>query len=537
MIDRLRRPRPDRQLGQVLPLTAIFMFALLGIASLVLDVARVYALQQFERSVADAAALAGAQDLQTPNSKGLPSAGQQAQARTAALNLLYRELGHNYSGTTSCGTDSSGNYVDCAVPGTDYLVSIKTPSPSVMTVDPNLAIQVTVRQPAVSLTLARLFGQTNWNVAITSVAGLDFGAGYAVEILRPPKPLPNGTSDQNEADIVIDGGSTVDIVGDVGTNTNLDISGSGSAVNLGTSDKVYYFDTYQAWTSPPPGKEIVSPIPDPNYLVPLETGTGVVKGAQDTVGCAAEIAKAVTAGYKLASLNTTCWLPGYYTTDIGKSLQNTSAVLLEPGVYFFDHGLSMGATLIGGYQAGGPGTPHTGVALVFPEANNTQSGQFAGNNANLVSLNAGSCIASSNPIACKTFASPALAADGITSVQVVFKSSFGDVITPETLIVAPKDSKCIVGTTESNGCNDNGNNSIKLPGGGSLFVAGVQYGPSDNMFVGGGSGGIGYLGQIVAWTVHYTGGSAVKEVYAGGLGNGVLRLDAACSGPNTVCNP
>lgn len=533
--------------GQVLVLFALFLTAFVGFAAVAIDVASVYSLQRLERSVADEAALAGAQDLQTTGSRANPTLAQQTQARTDALVRAASILG----GTSDPSCYPNNQIKDCQIVGTPYQVSVTTPSPSVVNVTAERAVQVTVRQQDVPLTFARLFNQHDWNIAITSVAGLGFGGQYALVTLRPPDYV--SAVDNNAPDINIDGGTVVDIQGDVGTNTNVVLSGVGSALNLlaGTDDHVDYFDNYRAWTSPPLGQQVPVPILDPGYPHPT---AGSVAGAQDTTNCSSAIATAVAAGYfghsssndpaqtyPLSTLNTTCYMPGNYNTDIGTS-SNTAAVLLEPGVYFFNKGLSMGGTLIGGYQPGsydpttGQPLDHTGVVLVFPEANNGPQGQFSGNNATLVALNGGSCIAAANPATCKTIATPALDAAS-QPMQVLFSSAAGDVTAPETLIVWPPDPNCTVATSESNACkaSSNQNNTLTLPGGGNLFVAGVQYAPTDNVKIAGGATGSGYVGQIVAWTVHYTGGSTVGEIWPGNIGNGVLRLDAACSGPNTPC--
>ena len=79
--------------GQVIVLFALFLVALLGIGAFVLDVARVYTLQRYERSVADAAALAGAQDLQdNTTSRVMTTSVDYPKAVTDALSLLGREL-------------------------------------------------------------------------------------------------------------------------------------------------------------------------------------------------------------------------------------------------------------------------------------------------------------------------------------------------------------------------------------------------------------------------------------------------------------
>jgi hypothetical protein len=107
-----------------------------------------------------------------------------------------------------------------------------------------------------------------------------------------------------------------------------------------------------------------------------------------------------------------------------------------------------------------------------------------------------------------------------------------------TLIVQ-KDPACVVAPTESTECaqHANQNKQLNLPGSGSLFVFGVQYAATDNVRISGGSGSNGFLGQIWAWTVQYTGGSNINLIGAQDPSPGVLRLAVACS-PSAVCtNP
>jgi hypothetical protein len=83
-----------------------------------------------------------------------------------------------------------------------------------------------------------------------------------------------------------------------------------------------------------------------------------------------------------------------------------------------------------------------------------------------------------------------------------------------------------------------------MAGGGALYLAGVQYAPTDNVKISGGSGTDGFAGRIISWTVSYSGGSKIRQQYPGvSEGPGIIRLDAACTGAGTTsmsnakCNP
>ena len=114
-----------------------------------------------------------------------------------------------------------------------------------------------------------------------------------------------------------------------------------------------------------------------------------------------------------SQVSVTCLEPGIYRDEV--TVQDPSsglpnALLLLPGVYFFDAGLDVASTIIGGYEAGQPG-----VALVFLEAKNSSGipGQFTtSSNDSLVALNFGNLYCPPGGPACPTGAAWADPADG-----------------------------------------------------------------------------------------------------------------------------
>jgi hypothetical protein len=107
-----------------------------------------------------------------------------------------------------------------------------------------------------------------------------------------------------------------------------------------------------------------------------------------------------------------------------------------------------------------------------------------------------------------------------------------------TLLVK-KDATCFVPTSapfvEPAGCDANKDKTINIAGGGSLALEGVQYMPTDNVEIHGGSAGYGQVGQIISWTLFYSGGTHINQEGPGGDGPGILRIDEACS-PSAFCN-
>ena len=528
-----------RQSGQVLPLFALFLVVLLGFAALAIDISRAYADLRFYRSVADAASLAGAQDLQVANSRAV-SPADYVKARQDAMASLQSQLGATGAPTCNLSLDVA----DCALPGTDYLASIKTPSPSCSTCDPDRSVQVTVRNPNYPLSFARVFGQDAWNVGVTSVSGLVYGAQYAVITLRPPKPL-GSTFDVK--DITLNGtGTTVTVRnGDVGTNANMEINGSGAHMYLDPGFKVHHFTNPKLWTGDPPAKKINTLIRDPNYSYPSFAGAPTFNNASaapartradSDPACAAEAAKVDPLRYAfMASASPDkiyCYNPGIYDSggNNARIIDGTGEVtILKPGAYYLRKGLDIGSHLVGGYEPG-----RRGVALVFDECSNVQC-NFKGNNALTIALNVGTAFppgsAGVNATAAIDWAGNPVQTSGASSPTPPL---------PMTILVR-KDPACAVPTSppwvEPAACNANANQTVTMAGGGSLALIGVQYAPTDNVTISGGSIGTGEVGQIIAWTLTYDGGTRINQHYPGNTGNGILRVDAACTAPGEPCSP
>ena len=181
----------SRQHGQVLPLFALFLVVLMGFAALAIDVSSVLSARRFYRSVADGAALAGAQDMQVPGSRTVNPA-ERVRARQHAMEAVVSQLGiaGGYAGLPAVCKNTASDIPDtCVLTGTDYHVSVKADPTGIacQNCDPARSVQVGLRNAAYPLTFARVLGQSNWNVGITSVAGMAFGKSYAIQTLRPPK--------------------------------------------------------------------------------------------------------------------------------------------------------------------------------------------------------------------------------------------------------------------------------------------------------------------------------------------------------------
>jgi Flp pilus assembly protein TadG len=517
----------ENQRGQVLPLFALMIVALFAIAGLAVDVSSAYSARQGYRTASDAAALAGAQNLQTGGTRGVRPA-DRVNARQDALKSLISAFGALGTGAGACDP-AVGQIDNCALKGTPLRVSVKTPSPTCVRCDADHSVQVTVSNPTFQLSFARVLGFDHWNVGTTSVAGLDFGGAYAVITLRPPNPDP--TSDSNFSNITLNGSGTKLKVqeGDVGSNTSA--RPNPGTIELDPNYVLWYYDTVAGWAGLPAGRHLSSVILDPNYPVPLATGSTPVGGVDtDPVRCAAALTAVNAAGYIPAGTppwtlpDTTCYTPGVYSATLNST--NAKLTILEPGVYFLTQGLDLKGEIVGGYEGGSQG-----VAIVIPQSTRTSDkGLKITGTPPIVAFNRGD--AYDNRVG------------GREATPAIFNGSPVQTNTTPALImsvIVPGVAACPV-VMPAPSCDQPKYLTLDYSGAGGVTivsVAGVQYAPSDNVKIAGSGDSKGYEGQIVAWTLTYSGNSEIDQHYLGGPQVGILRLDAACTlvPPATPCNP
>jgi hypothetical protein len=514
-----------RQKGQVLAMFAAVAIVLVGISALVVDIGMRYAFERRYQSIADAASIAGAQNLLPADRTSLPDSTMQQKARTEALGIVLTDL----IGTRTDIACNPSADIDCVVAAGQYRIVIKTPASQCVDCDVNRAIQVSVDDPKFSTNFSRLFGQTTWDLHRTSIAGLEFGKSYALVTLRPP----SSGSISDVKDIAINGNTHVVVrKGDAGSNANMNYDGTclpgGSELRLDSGYNMYYYDPFnpQEWcANKPNGKKITTFIQDPQYVVPVEatipappTRSGSVPSTDP--GCAAAITAAnadpfYAALVTAAGSSIECLQKGKYANDPYQGGgPGPGLVILEPGLYFFDAGLTVKGNLIGGYVADQPG-----VALVFQEAKN----QFVNNSGSTVYLNAGAKLDATpgnqaapaldflgNPI--QTNKTPPILLTVMVQPNLACEG-------PGRTIVLPIPGSCPSQSVAS---------AVQLTGTAKLYLAGVQYGPTDNMSLNA-SVGTGYVGEVIAWTVKYSGGTEIDQEGSGDTGPGNFRIDTACS--------
>jgi hypothetical protein len=196
-------------------------------------------------------------------------------------------------------------------------------------------------------------------------------------------------------------------------------------------------------------------------------------------------------------------------------------------VYYFDAGVDISSTLIGGYVPN-----ENGVALVFKEAKNSSGipGQFlTKTNKSLVALNFGDAYCPGTTCPSGAWAKPALDANGELVQTPPPNSSL-------LTVMVERDATCVVVSPPPMACKKGDNQTLKLTGGGSIFLAGVQFAPSDNATLTGGSGQQSDVGAFWAWTLEFNGGTAFNLRSNKPQSSGVLRIDPACSPSVALCN-
>ena len=514
----------------------MMIVAILGMAALAIDVSNAYADLRFYRATADAASLAAAQDLNT-GSRAAPGSTQYQTARQRAIQSLVTQLQATGLPAPVGACDPAINPItDCPLPGTPYVVSVKTPvtAAECQMCDRDHAVRVGIRDPNYRLTFSNVFGIRQWSVGLSSVSGLTYGANYAIVTLRPPNvgALPDVKN------ILLSGNFTVVNVdnGDVGTNANMTYNGTGAILTLDPGYRMDYYDPYNGplWGNNPVGTKIPALIPDPNYTIPADTPppapspfNNYIDGQFTTPECQAIVnasnlltdpgpfgyAVHIPGGAATPDWShIKCYRPGLYNDELVDF--NDDLTVLTPGLYHFEQGIDVQSSLVGGYEAGVPG-----VALVIP-----QTELFKQRNG-IVALNAGTKFGD------RTSGVEALAAIDYSGNPVQTNTSPPVKMT----VMVHKDPACTVTTAYPFSCDDTHNNTLDMSGNTDLYLAGVQYAPSDHSKLSGGSNGRGFAGQVITWTVTYTGGTSINQEGAGFLDGGLLRIDGACSGPGTPC--
>lgn len=565
-----------RSEGQILVLFALALVALIGFAAVAVDLGSYLKVRRDYQNAADAAALAGAPFLAT-------TTPDRVSARRAAWKSLQDELGITIAGTPWSTDTAAGSPIQDASNKFRLWVSTppvasgaKYPGAFVGSADKAVFVWIEAQSPSF---LSRVFGLNGSLVSAWATSGI-FPNRYAVITLR--QPTQAGPSQE---DIRLAGNNvTLRVVGgDVGGNWNMKLNSNNNLVLPGDS-QVYLHDYMSCGSSCWGNTQITNgsgtlktalqlpgPIPDPNY--PPPTSTVSAPGAPTATlplgytnfysavdrrsrpgdvrigsGGDSPATTSVTtvAGVQTCDPATAVRIgPGYYTNI---SVNGGYCVILDPA-YVHDC-LSNGAgctdtpTPVAASQMPGVfyinGTVDVGnngmlvgdgvTVVIRPQNEPNDNGQFSasgGANPAIVNLNSTKLSGAWTRLG----ASPYIQATsgclyGATTCWQYTNSYESDPTqTGVALYVMRRDQ--IPG---SGAASDDWTSVIQINASAGIAWNGVTYAPHDSATLAGQPGHSG-VGQLVAWTFTFNGGTSVTQTYSGPFAGIPLLLEPRLGQP------
>jgi Flp pilus assembly protein TadG len=557
----LMSDKPSAERGQVLVIAVIFMVVLLVSGALAVDYGSWLSARRDFQSVSDAASLAAAAQLPPPG-QGAASLAQRQSAAIEALVYLSDHFGWGLDRTSPQLQADANAVLQNTAPlvvsggGYSYCVWIWTPTPSATDTITGAAgcmggaVGSTIYSPATYPSdgrkvlvriqsfrpayLARIVGFSQDLVSAIAVAG-GVHLNYAVIALKPRLGSPD-----SQFGVTINGGSHLIVPsGDVGGNYSLQWGGSGSSIEF-TAGQSQVLDLQEPGTVQGSGNvvngtihQLEDPIQDPLYGTPASCMAAVAspcwadwppttpvtatnKGVYPACENSADINNhrldlSCLSNAELA-LPITIW-PGKYEQI--KLPSGAANVIMSPTCFATDTActadnrggifyLSSSSPSSGLLMNGTPGYPSMltgcGVLLIFDpheSGGGTRVQMNVAGNGNTLNLNADSCNMKSSP------RNP-----GGTILYRWYGYDASDFTNPISVWVRP--NRIVYDMTSTN----NGSNVITMGSGATITENGVIYAPEDNTIVSGGPAGSG-VGQIVSWTITYTGGSNITESFQG----------------------
>lgn len=548
---RQRATDRERAGGQVLVVFALFLVVLLGAAALSIDYGNWLKARRDYQNVADAAVLAGAGFLTRPLGDSCGTKTKPQCAREAAWASLETQLRLTLDEVALGSLDRVDESVG------PYLLTVTSPASAAGTRYPGAAAGsgtvfafVQAQNPAY---FAGLFGQNQETISAWATASSRSGR-FAVITLR--KIGEDGPNDRNDISINGNGSSLVVKNGDVGGNWGLAISGSGANLTFQSTTG----DDYQALLADPrqtapiccswnPSQVIngtvdyTAEVPDPNYplppglvleppnpsaLLPLGDSGGDVDikkspPAQKAPGGAAPDP---TTGVLTCDADSPRIGPGYYT-DI--NIDSDQCLILDPtvhhtrfrdadtdaptpvpstqspGIFYVRDGITIGA---GGMLVGdgvtlvirpGDGPPGTKLDIKAGAVAAINTGATPGSPARTLG---GWYWSSAN----QTGASP-YSYSGGWAYNTGLESNTDN---RGIAVYVPRRNQYQTGVA----VDDNSDVLNNIEAGAAMVWKGVIYAPHDNVTF---AGQVGYdaVGQLVAWTVKFTGNTSVTQEYRG----------------------
>jgi len=525
--------RDDRAHGQTVVIFAIFLVVLLGSAALAVDYGSWLKARRDYQNVADAASLAGSVQLTRP-----VTPAKQLAARQAAWKSIEDQLGLSLPASVGDLNTPFG----APVTDSGWRMWVSTPPIGGPTAyagnfpgSDRVAFAWLERDNQAYF--SRVFGLGDRTISAWATAGT-FANRFAVITLRKNGQPTNG----NPTDLDVNGGTVLNVIdGDVGGNWGMSVNGAGSAVVMhsttGDTYGVYLNENVptggNGWApgqvrdqvGNPVGVTFQAEVADPNYPAPCLTyGVGVGNGCLEDRAIAgfppnASTVRALdTCPYPVTSVDR---LPAGHYNDI--SVPNNKCLVLDPtfspvtgkenGIFYITGTLDINNS---GLVLG------DGVTLVFDR--NARLNMNAGATISLNSGNttnnplAAACggVAGGGPLAtCKFAGWTARAGSGGH-----YSWSLG---TAPTYALPPVDpfergiASYICKSAGPANCATGGAPStdiFQLNSASGIDYQGLIYAPFDNVKLAG-QPTHHDVGQLVAWTAQFTGGTAINQAFDG----------------------
>jgi hypothetical protein len=517
MIQPPARPRRAEH-GQTLVIFAVFLVVLLASAALAIDYGSLLKVRRDYQNVADAAVLAGSVFLTRP-----VTPAKAADAREAAWKSIEDQLGVALDETGLGATDAPSGGVTVG----PFKIWVSTPpggaTPGAYTgayAGSNRVLFAHIERPNPAF-LSRLLGFNEQVVSAWATAGT-FPNRFAIITLRKNGDPTSG----NPTNIDVNGGTHLNVHdGDVGGNWGMAINGVNSAIIMHSASG----DTYgvfmpenvpsggNGWTANQVRDSGGTPLPvqfhaevaDPMYPAPCLTTVCLEDRTPVWGSSYTATTDRPSGGDSCPATGLDVLAPGIYN-DI--RVPNGKCLVLDPtkspvagkqnGVYYItgDLDLNNDALLLG-----------DGVTLVF--ARNADMDMNAGAS---ISLNSGN--ATNNPLAaacnpnCK-FAGWAAKGGGggtwtwSTGLTPTYTAPADPFVRGIASYVCRSVADCGSGGGPST-------NILQMNAGAGIDYKGLIYAPFDNVKLAG-QPTHDDIGQLVAWTVMFTGGSDISQTFDG----------------------
>jgi hypothetical protein len=459
----------NRARGQILPLFALSLVAILAMAALLFDGANTLVNRRQLQNAGDAAALAGANVIQTIGSVRTCSAVSGATPGAPRTDVAAAVLAS----------------IDANLPGFNHAdVTITCPAKW-----KNQAVQVDLARPSQGWFIGSIGGGPI-NVATTSAAinGRFTSSKYSVVLLDPSNPgWPNGR--RGCPAFQIGGGPTITFDGSVQVNSActaasggaLGTNGSSAVINLNNGAHFNLVGGYN------PGPLTITPAPT--------VGGQKLKDPFTDLATPPYASMTVRSATRIVLNNTTQVLePGVYRGGI--QLKNSSIALLRPGIYVFDGGgLDVGA------QASFCSISTTSTA--------TDCSNWA---ANCPDLTCGVLLFNrGTQTGANAMGELAVGAGATLKLRAYDDRAMGNAFVEYRNLLLWQDANPVPTSTYAQP-------TVRLGGGGQVEMSGTLYAPNAPVYMTGGSGGSGGSAtnitlQFICWDLQVQGNSSFHFYY------------------------